>query len=227
MNKKKAWVVAKINFRFLLPAYIVTAVLIIIGVWNLIASSTGITGNYYAEMGNYLYALAVFAPVFIAGRNFKRIMHLNGKKCDYYCGCLMNYVVISAAASLLNIILLSISKLLFGSQLVIQSLAEVFGWLNHGVIIGFCQQFFFLLLIAVFVHTLTEMQSFWFGWVTDVLLVAIISVFTPIPMLRGILIGFFNMIIFHPNALVQIICCLVLTVGIYALDLLVLRRKKI
>lgn len=227
MNKEKAWAVAKINFRFLLPAYTITAILIIIGAWNLIASLTGITGNYYVEMGNYLYALSVFAPIFIAGHNFKRIMHLNGKKSDYYFGCLINYVIIAAAASLLNIVLLSVSKLLFSSQLVIQSLPEVFGWLKHGMIAGFFQQFSFLLLIAAFVHTLTEMQSFWFGWVADILLVAIISVFTPIPILRNILASFFTMIIFHQNALVQIACCIILTVCFYALDSLILRRKRI
>jgi hypothetical protein len=225
MNRKKVWTVAKINFRFLLPAYIITATLLIIGVWNLIASSTGITGNYYVEMGNYLYAIPVFAPIFIVGRNFKRIMNLNGKKHDYYWACLINYVIIAAAASFLNIVLFSISKSLFGSQLVIQSLAEAFGWLKHGVIVGFFQQFFFLLLIAVFVHMLTEMQCFWFGWVTDVLLIAIISVFTPIPLLRNILIAFFNMIIFCQNALMQIVCCLILTACFYILDLLALRRK--
>ncbi len=227
MNRKKMWNVAKINFHFLLPAYIITTALLIIGVWNLIASFTGITDNYYVEMGNYLYAIPVFAPIFIVGRNFKRIMNLNGKKQDYYWGCLTNYVIIATTVSLLNIVLLSISKTLFDSQLVIQSLAEVFGWLKHGIIVGFFQQFFFLLLIAVFVHVLTEIQCFWFGWVTDVLLIAIISVFTPIPLLRKILIAFFNMIIFQPNALEQMVCCLVLTVCFYALELFILRRKRI
>ncbi len=227
MNKRKAWAVAKINFRFLLPAYIITAILIIIGAWNLIASLTGITGNYYVEMGSYLYALCVFAPIFIAGYNFKRIMHLNGKKSGYYLGCLANYVIIAAGASLLNLVLLSTSKSLFHFRLVIQSLPEVFGWLEHGVFAAFFQQFFFLLLISVFIHTLTEMQCFWFGWTADIILVAIISVFIPIPLLRNILVGFFNLIIFHQNAMVQIFCCLILSISFYALDLLVLGRKRI
>lgn len=226
MNKK-ALVITKINFRFLYPVYIITAVFLLIGIWNLIGASTGITGNVYVEMGNYLYVLVFFAPIFIAGRNFKRIMHLNGRKRDYYWGSLLNYIIIAAAASMGNLILFFGSKALFGSLLQIQNLAEIFGWLNHGLVVCFFQQFCFLLLAAVFVHLMAEMQTFWFGWVADVLLVVILSVFIPVPVLRNVLVGFFNMIIFHPNPLLQIGCCLTLITLIYALDLLILRRKNI
>ncbi|WP_070041229.1 hypothetical protein [Robinsoniella peoriensis] len=226
MNKK-ALVIAKINFRFLLPAYIITAVFLLAGVWNLIGASTGITGNIYVEIGNYLYVFAVLAPIFIAGRNFKRIMHLNGKKQDYYWGCLANYIIIAAAASLGNMILFFCSKALFDSLVNIQSLAEIFGWLSHGIVICFIQQFCFLLLTAVFVHMMTEMQSSWLGWLADVLLVVVLSVFIPVPVLRNVLEGFFRLIIFHPNVFIQIGCCLVLTALCYAVDLYVLRRKRI
>lgn len=224
---KKAFVIAKINFQFILPAYLITAVFLLIGVWNLIGSSTGITGNVYVEMGNYLYAMAVFAPIFIAGRNFRRIMHLNGRKRDYYWGNLVNYIVIAAVVSLGNLLLYFCMRALFGSLLRIQNLAEIFGWLDNGFVVCFIQQFCFLLLVAVFIHMMTEMQSFWFGWLADILIVVILSVFIPVVPLRNILVGFFNLIIFQSEWIIQAGSCLVLTTCCYAIDYFILRRKCI
>jgi hypothetical protein len=53
-------------------------------------------------------------------------------------------------------------------------------------------------------------------WGTDIVLAALISVFTPIPVLRNALIWFFDMILFNRYAAVRIICCLVLSAAIYA-----------
>lgn len=225
-NMKKAWMIAKINFSHLTPAYIITAVFVIVGVWNLISCLTGLSDNTYVDMGNYLYMLAVFAPIFIASRNFIRIMHLNGNKHDYYYGALLVYVIIAAAVSALSIILFTVTEAVFGSRLEILNLMKVFSWWNHGVIAAFIQQFFFLLLVEVFVHTLTSIQNRWYGWLTDMLLIAIISIFIPIPMLRNLLAGFFNLIIFHANAMVQITCCLGLTIVLYGLSKPILQRKK-
>jgi len=226
-SNKKTWMVAKINFRQLNTAYIITCGFILIGVYNIISCLLGLTDNNYVDMGNYLYVLAIYAPIFIMARNFKRIMHLNGNKRDFYWGALLNYGIIAATVSLLNIILFVLTEVVFGSRLVIWNLVAVFGWWNHGVIVAFAQQFFFLLLIETFIHTLTSMQTRWYGWVTDILLVAIISVFIPIPALRNLLVSFLNTIIFHPNVLVQITCCLSLSIAIYGLNLLILQRKKI
>jgi hypothetical protein len=178
-------------------------------------------------MANYLYIAIILSAIFIPTINFRKIIHLNGKKLDFYWGALINYVILAAVVSLTNIILFLICKVLFGNQLSIANLVQVFGWFSHGVVIAFFQQFIFLLLTAIFIHTLTTMQTFWFGWVTDVVLTAIICVFTPIPPLRATLVWFFNMIIYNSNAFVQILSCLILSVTIYYLNLLVLRRKKI
>lgn len=183
--------------------------------------------NTYVDSANYLYLAVILASIFIPTLNFKKIMHLNGKKLDFYWGTLINYVIIAAVVSLANIVLFLLCKSLFGSRLIIWNTVVLFGWMSHGIVMAFFQQFFFLLLAAIFIHTLTTMQTFWFGWVADAVLAAIISVFTPIPVLRTALIWFFNMIIFNNNALLQIFVCLILSAVIYTLNLLALQRKKI
>ena len=70
-------------------------------------------------------------------------------------------------------------------------------------------------------------QDKWYGWVADILIIAIISVFTPIAPLRAALVRFFNLIIFHSNAFIQIAACLILALVVYSLNKLLLARKAI
>jgi hypothetical protein len=74
---------------------------------------------------------------------------------------------------------------------------------------------------------MTAAQDKWYGWVADVLIVAIISVFTPIEPLRASLVWFFNLIIFHSNTFLQIAAYLILATAIYSLNKLILARKAI
>jgi len=227
MKNKGSWAAAKINFKQLLPAYIVTACFILVGVYNIIACLMRLSDNFYVDMANYLYILAVMAPIMIVSRNFKKIMFLDGNKRAFYLGALINYGIIAAAVSLICIIFLVVTKAIFGSVLIIQSLVDVFGWWNHGIAIAFIQQFVFLLLVEVFIHTLTSMQTRWYGWLIDAILVVILCTFIPITELRNLLISFFNMIIFNSNIVMQIASCLVLSAGLYLIYLPILRRKEI
>ncbi len=119
------------------------------------------------------------------------------------------------------------NPILFGSQLIVLNLADVFGWWKHGAIIAFIQRFCFLLFIHTFLHTLTSIQNRWYGWITDGLIVVILCVFIPSPELRRFLINFFDMIIFNSDSMVQIVSCLVLSSMFYIMYLLELRRKEL
>ena len=57
---------------------------------------------------------------------------------------------------------------------------DVCRWTENGIFAAALQQMFFLLLVMVFLHVLLSMQTHWYGWLTDVVLVAIVCVFTPI-----------------------------------------------
>ncbi|MGW8115247.1 hypothetical protein ACVS9P_08795 [Caproicibacterium sp. NSD3] len=228
VNFNKAWAISKINFRHMRATYIITACLLLVGIANLILIITAVNiTNGIVDPGNYAYAAAIFAPIFIPAVNFKKIMHLNGKKIDFYWGALFNYIIIAAVVSFANILLYVVTKNTFSSYGYMLNIGQAFGWFSHGIVPAFFQQFFFILLFEIFVHTLTAMQNFWFGWVTDVALVAIISVFTPIPVLRSALVWFFYMIIFNPTIAIQIISCIILSVFLYALYLLILKKQRI
>lgn len=226
-NLKKAFVVTKINFLNIKEVYIIVIFLLIVGVYNIIAGFVGLSDKNYVDMANYLYMLAILAPLFITARNFKKIIHLGGEKLQFYWGSLLNYVIIATCVSFLNLVLYTLEDTMLSSHLIIWNLVDIFGWYGHGMMVALIQQFAFIMLIEVFISTLTNMQAFWYGWLVDLLLVTIISVFVPTPMLRKLLIDFFYMIIFHSNVFLQIVSCFTLATGIYALNLLVLKRRKV
>ena len=107
------------------------------------------------------------------------------------------------------------------------NLMDVCGWMENNVFFAFIQQAVFLLLSMVFLHVLLSMQPHWYGWLTDIILVAIICIFTPIAPLRGLLAGFFKVIMFNPNALLHIVVCMGLSAALSATGLAVLKRKTL
>jgi hypothetical protein len=69
-------------------------------------------------------------------------------------------------------------------------------------------------------------QTAWYGWVADVILIAVISVFTPIAPLRAAEAWFFHLIIFS-TPVVQILVSLVGAAVLYAISLPILNHKRI
>lgn len=224
----KALAIAKINFRQSKLAYIITVAVFLLGCLDASLDHFILkTKSPEISVGHFWYLGIILTAIFIPALNFKKIMHLNGKKIDFYWGNLINYIVFSAVISALNLIIFYTMDKLFSTHHTMWNLVEIFGWSKNGIVVAFLQQFAFLLLAAVFIHTLTAAQSYWVGWVIDIILAAIISVFTPIKPLRAILVWFFNLIIFNSNAFVQIAACLGISAAIYAAYLLILRSIKI
>jgi len=234
----KALIIAKTNFRNVKIAYIITAIVIgcilIQDLVMFILDRAGVfanpEGNMTVSLGNYLFLLVLLVPIFISALNFRKMMNLGAKRSDFFNGCAANYVIMAAVISFICIILyytydkFMISTAYRGGTL---DVLYWFGWINNGVILAFFQQFAFLLLLAVAVHTLTAAQDRWYGWLADLLIVAVISVFTPIAPLRSALVWFLALIINHSNAFVQIAACLILATGIYSLNKLIFARKVI
>ena len=104
---------------------------------------------------------------------------------------------------------------------------DVCGWTENGIVVAGLQQMLFLLLVMVFLHVLLSMQAHWYGWLTDAILVAIISVFTPIASLRAVLGQFFGLVMFNSNALLHIGICLLLSAALSLAGLVVLKRKTL
>lgn len=198
-------------------SYIITALVVIC------ATSSG---DVVLSNGNYTWLLAVLTPFFFMFYDFTKLMHLGASKKDYYLGCLIGYGFLAFCISLVNTVIHLWIDPIYSAETVI-NLMDVCKWTENGIIVAGLQQMFFLLLVMIFLHVLLSMQTHWYGWLTDALLVAIICIFTPIAPLRAILAGFFQMIMLNGNALLHICICLLLSAALSLGGLVVLKRKTL
>ena len=176
--------------------------------------------------GNYTWLLAVMTPFFFVFYDFRKLMYLGASKKAFYLGSLMGYGILALLISLVNTGVHLLIDPLNRAQRVV-NLMDVCGWMENGALVAFLQQAVFLFLVMIFLHVLLSMQPHWYGWVTDAVLAAIICVFTPIAPLRGLLAGFFGVVMLNANAPVHIAVCLALSAALAAAGLAVLKRKTL
>lgn len=184
------------------------------------------SGDMVLSNGNYTWLLAVLTPFFFVFYDFTKLIHLGASKKDYFYGCLISYGFLAFCISLVNTAIHLLIDPAYSAQTVI-NMMDVCKWTENGIIIAGLQQVFFLLLVMVFLHVLLSMQPYWYGWLTDAVLIAIICIFTPIASLRGILVHFFQITMFNSNALLHIGICLLLSVMLSFGGLVVLKRKTL
>lgn len=198
-------------------SFIITAIVV------LCAASSG---DVALSNGNYTWLLAVLTPFFFVFYDFTKLMHLGASKKDYFFGCLISYGFLAFCISLFNTVIHLLIDPVYPAQTVI-NMMDVCKWTENGIIIAGLQQIFFLLLVMVFLHVLLSIQPHWYGWLTDAVLVAIICIFTPFAPLRGILAGFFQIIMLNSNAVLHIGICLLLSTALSFAGLVVLKRKTL
>lgn len=184
------------------------------------------SGDVVLSNGNYSWLLAVFTPFFFVFYDFTRLMHLGTSKKDYFSGCLISYVFLAFCISVVNTIIHLLIDPVYPAQTVI-NLMDVCQWTKNGILVAGLQQMFFLLLVMVFLHVLLTMQPYWYGWLADAVLVAMICIFTPFASLRNVLAGFFRLIMLNGNAILHIGICLLLTAALSFGSLAVLKRKAL
>ena len=184
------------------------------------------SGDVVLSNGNYTWLLAVMTPFFFVFYDYTKFMHLGTSKQDCFFGCLISYSILALGISLINTLIHLLIDPVYPAQAVI-NLMDVCNWTENGIFVAGVQQMFFLLLVMIFLHVLLSMQPHWYGWLTDAILVSIICIFTPIAALRGILSGFFQVIMLNGNALLHIGICLLLSAAFSFAGLLVLKRKTL
>ncbi len=222
--------IVKINLKKSDTVYKIMIPIMILVIINYITSMAllGTSENITLAAGNYLYLLPLLMAIFVPAQNFSKLMNLGGKRKDFFRSSIILYVFVSAFVTLASILLhFTIDPILLTRILGVIDLLNVFGFIEHGTIIAFVQMWAFLTLCCCVLHTLTLIQGRWYGWCVDVLIITIISVFTPIATLRVALLWFFNMIIFHDTAIVQILSCLILGAVIYYASLIPIKSKPI
>ena len=184
------------------------------------------SGEVALSNGNYTWLLAVLTPFFFVFYDFTKLMHLGASKRDYFFGCLISYGFLALCISLVNTVVHVLIDPVYPAQTVI-NLMDVCRWTENGVLVAGLQQMSFLLLVMIFLHVLLSMQTRWYGWLTDAVLVAIICIFTPIAPLRAVLGGFFQIIMFNGSAVLHIGVCLLLSAAFSLAGLAVLKRKTL
>ena len=235
MNKS-ILVINKLNLKNIRAAYIAA----IAGVAALgssyisyfIMASRGedLSGNENVGMAWALWALPVAAAIIIPSRHFRRILSLGGKRDNFFKGSLMTYIVISGAAALIGTVLDYFEYNIASNAMLVDVIftpLTVFGWAAHGPVIGFLQQFAFLFLTAAFTHTFVAAQGKWYGWASFAGALVGLCVFIPIEPLRNILIGYAFLVLFNPNAFLQIVACVLIGLGFYWLNKPIFARKTI
>lgn len=200
-------------------SFIVTAMV------TLCATASGDSATALSN-GNYTWILAVLTPFFFVFYDFKKLMYLGAGKKSFYVGALFSYGILALLISLVNSGIRFLIDPLNHTQTVI-NLMDVCGWTENHILAAFFQQTMFLFLSMVFLHVLLSMQPHWYGWITDIVLAAIICIFTPIASLRTLLAGFFKIIMLNSNAPIHISICLVMSAVLAAAGLVVLKRKTL
>lgn len=184
------------------------------------------SGNIVLSSGNYTWLLAVLTPFFFVFYDFTKLVHLGASKKDYFLGCLISYGFLAFCISLINTTIHLLIDPIYSVQTVI-NLMDVCKWTKNGIVVSGLQQIFFLMLVMIFLHVLLSMQTYWYGWLTDVLFVAAICIFIPIAPLRAVLVGFFELIMLNGNAVIHICICLLLNAALSFAGLMVLKRKTL
>ncbi len=184
------------------------------------------SGKVVLSNGNYTWLLAVLTPFFFVFYDFTKLMYLGASKKDYFLGCLISYGFLAFGISLVNTAIHLLIDPVYSAQTVI-NLMDVCQWTENGMIAAGLQQMFFLLLVMIFLHVLLSMQTHWYGWLTDVLLAALICIFTPIAPLRALLAEFFQLIMLNSNAVLHIGICLLFGAALSLGGLMVLKRKTL
>lgn len=223
---KKYFAIAKINFKHTTwVAYLVAGICVAAMLVDIILDRTlNYVGDTSISLYSMFYLVPIMAPIFIASINYSKFMNIGVKRKAYFYACIINYVIIAAIVSLSAILeMYLLDDKLIASGSIIYGLIRVFGW-DSNVFTAFFSQFAFLLMVESIIHTLTFIQTKWYGWAADILIAAIISVFTPIPVLRSVEVFFFNMTIFA-KPVIQITVCLTLAALIYSTNLFYLKKR--
>ena len=78
----------------------------------------------------------------------------------------------------------------------------------------------------IILHVLLSMQTHWYGYVVDAIVIIILGVFIPIAPLRHGLSSFFKIIMLNANALLHLGVCLLLGVSFSLIGLEILKKSS-
>ncbi|MDR0396913.1 MAG: hypothetical protein LBH66_06390 [Oscillospiraceae bacterium] len=228
---KSSFAAAKILSRQIKPAYF-TGILVGLMLLSMYIVAVSLPDNQTGllSLADVGALTLIVAAIVIPSKCLRRLINLGGKREDFWRGSALVYAVISVCVALLSVLFYyTVDDWMLANGKVVErlSIIEAFGFTRNGAAAAFLRQVAVWFFFAMFVHTLTLLQDCWIGWAIDVLIVAIISVFTPIAPLRAFEAWFWRMVIFQPNAFAHILTCLALGLGLFALNRPILGWKDL
>lgn len=183
--------------------------------------------SYLLSSGNAFYVLLFIGPAVVAARHLTKVMHLNAAKESYLGGAVLLYGLLAVGVSAANHAVYYTLDQSWAQTFQVVNLAAVLGWTSNGALVGFVQQFAFLFVVAVAVHTLASLQRTWLGWSIDLVLIGVFSVSLVMEPLVSMRVWLFDMVAMHTSPLIQVGSCLVAAVLLCGAALFVLRRKEL
>ncbi|AYY12574.1 hypothetical protein EF847_07505 [Actinobacteria bacterium YIM 96077] len=183
--------------------------------------------SYLLSSGNAFYVLIFIAPAVVALSHLMKVMYLNAAKETFLAGAVLLYALLAAAVSAANHAFHYTLDQSWEQTFQVVNLAAIFGWTDHGVLVGFLQQFAFMFLVAIAVHTLASLQRSWVGWLVDLMLIGLFSASLVTEPLVSVRSWLSEVLVSHSSAPVQIGSCLVAAALLYGIALKVLRRKEL
>lgn len=214
----------KVTFAVIKRLFASNKVSFIITAFVVICATTSRDSKIALSNGNYTWLLIVMTPFLFVFYDYMKLIHLGTSKKDYFVGILASYTLMALTVPFANTGFHLLIDPLNDTQAVI-NMMDLCGWTDNGMLIAFLQQTVFLLLTMIFLHVLLSMQPYWYGWLTDAILTAVICIFTPIAPLRRLLAEFFRAIMFNSNALTHIGVCLLLCSILSLIGLTILKKK--
>ena len=183
------------------------------------------SGDVVLSNGNYTWLLTILSPFFFVYYDFPKLIHLGAGKRDYLLSCIAAYLILAVASSLLNTLIHLLIDPLYDAEMVV-NLMDACLWTENGIVPAFFSQVFFLLLVMMFLHLLLSIQRYWYGWLSDAIMIAVIAVFTPIESLRNLLSSFFHIIMINSSTLILISSDLALIALSALLSILALKKME-
>ena len=219
--------VAAVNFKRATPvAYVLSGICAIAMIADIVIDKiTGNTGNSSLAPYCMLYLVCVLSPVLISCVNYGKFINIGVNKKTFFYACALNYAVYAAVISFIATVERFTADTLLGNGYNVYGIIDAFGW-DGNFAAAYFSQFGFLLLVQTVVHTLAFMQNNAYGWAADILIVVIISVFTPVRALRQAEIFFFNLVLFLPNVWTRTGICVLLSAAVYATNLIYLKKRR-
>lgn len=207
-------------------AYVAAAlVLLCLGFAYLVVMREATSDSEVISIVHAWIVLVILVAVLMPARTYRRVINLGGRRLDCDWASLMVNTLLAALGGIIMVVVhATLDVFIAQRSYAVVSIMDGFGFTAHGSVVAFLQMTAWLLAVASFAQALTLANTRWYGWVADILIVALVVVSASTTALRGVLTWIFDLTIFGAPG-IQVTSCLVLAALLTSLSKVLLDRK--